>query len=398
MDKIDELLTRGVENIYPSKKELETLLRSGKKIRLYLGIDPSGARLHVGHMAVLRKLRQFQDLGHKVILLVADFTGMIGDPTGKAGERKMLTHKQVMENAKTYKEQAGRVIRFSGENSVEIKNNSTWLSSLTFKEIIELAGNFTVQQMIERDMFQKRLSDQKPIGLHEFLYPLMQGYDSVAMDVDLEVGGADQTFNMLCGRTLLKNLKNKNKFVLAVPLIADKNGVKIGKTEGNVIALTANPEEFFALVMTLPDEVLINCFESLTDLPTTEIIKIAQHLKQGQNPIEVKKYLAFTLTRMLNSEKDAQKAQKEFEKVVQGGELPSEIQGIRLSAKEEIAWADFLVKYNLAKSKSDAKRLIEQGGVEIGGERVGDPKEILIPENNAVIKVGKKNFVKLIVE
>lgn len=211
MDKIDEVLSRGVANVYPSKQELEKVLRSGKKIRLYNGIDPTGNTLHLGHMVVLRKLRQFQDLGHGVIMLIGDFTGMIGDPSGKSETRKPLTREQVLENAKNYKEQASKILRFEGGNPAEIKYNSEWLDKLSYSEVANIASLLTYAQVIERDMFQKRIKEGKDLFLSEFLYPLMQGYDSVAMDVDLEVGGSDQTFNMLTGRDLMKKMKGKEK-------------------------------------------------------------------------------------------------------------------------------------------------------------------------------------------
>ena len=323
---------------------------------------------------------------------------MVGDPTGKLSARKQLTREEVLRNAKTYKEQAGRILRFEGKNPVELKYNSLWLEKMSAIEFLQLSHHLTYNQVIERDMFQKRIKQNQDVFMNEFLYPFMQAYDSVAMKVDLEVGGVDQMFNMLMGRKLMRNILKKEKFVMTTPLLTDSQGNKIGKTEGNVIALTSKSNEFFAMVMTLPDEVIGQCFESLTNLPMSEVNSIKNKLSEGENPMTFKKRLAYTLTKMLNSEEEAQTAQAEFEKVVQGGELPTQIQAIRLSANDKITWADFLVNYNLAKSKSEAKRLIDQGSVETNGERVGDPKEVLIPENNTVIKVGKKNFVKLIVE
>jgi tyrosyl-tRNA synthetase len=220
MDPIEELLTRGVEKIYPTKEALEKVLKSDKKIKLYQGFDPTGSHLHLGHMVGFRKLRQFQNLGHEVIFLIGDFTGMIGDPSGKSDSRKPLTREEVLENAKSYKEQAGKILNFEGNNPVKLMFNSEWLSKLNYAEILQMASLVTYAQIIERDMFQKRIQEGKDLYLSEFLYPLMQGYDSIAMDVDLEVGGSDQIFNMLAGRDLMKKVKNKEKFVLATQLLS----------------------------------------------------------------------------------------------------------------------------------------------------------------------------------
>ena len=241
--KINELLTRGVENIYPKPEFLKERLESGDKLKIYLGIDPTGPTLHLGHVSSMIKLRQFQNLGHQVILLIGSFTAMIGDPTDKMAVRKQLTREQVLQNCKNYLDQASVILNFEGANPAQVKYNDEWLGKLNFHEVIELASHFTVQQMLERDMFEKRINDGKPVHLHEFLYPLMQGYDTVAMDVDGEVGGNDQTFNMLAGRTLLKQMKNKEKFVITTRLLVDSQGSKMGKTTGNMIALADSPEE-----------------------------------------------------------------------------------------------------------------------------------------------------------
>src|SRR3989344_5320166 len=241
-DKITELLTRGVDKIYPSREALEETLRSGKKLRLYQGFDPTGDKLHIGHMVGLRKHRQWQDLGHEVIFLIGDGTGQAGDPTGKKQTReKFFTKEELRENAKSYIEQASKIVRFSGPNPIKILYNSEWLNKLTLVDVLNIAQNFSVQQLIERDMFQERLKSGESINLREFLYPLLQGYDSVAMDVDLELGASDQTFNMLAGRTLMKAMKGKDKFVMTTPLLSDSTGRKIGKTEGNVMALNDDP-------------------------------------------------------------------------------------------------------------------------------------------------------------
>lgn len=395
MDKIDELLTRGVDRIYPSKEALEKVLRRGKRLTLYLGVDPSGDKLHIGHMVALMKLKQFQTLGHNVILLIGDFTGTIGDPTDRAATRKKLTREQVWQNAKTYKKQASKILRFSGENAIEIKFNSQWLSCLNFSQVIELAGRFTVQQMLERDMFKRRLERNKPISLHEFLYPLMQGYDSVAMDVDLEIGGTDQTFNMLVGRALMKEIKNKEKFVLTVPLLTDNKGVKIGKTEGNIIALTAKANDLYGMIMALPDEAIGKCFEYITDLPYDCVLDIKNRLKKGEHQMKYKKQLAVTLVRMLNGKKSAAKAQKYFEKTFQKRALPKKAPSIKLDNIKEISIIDLLTKKEIVKSRSQAKRLIRERAVDIDEETVVDPSYKVKVKEGMIIKVGKYKFYRI---
>src|SRR3989344_2136424 len=233
-DPIDELLTRGVDKIYPSREELEKILRSGRKLKLYQGFDPTGDKLHIGHMVGLRKHKQWQDLGHEVIFLIGDGTGQAGDPTGKKKTReKFFTSEELRANAKDYLAQASKVVRFDGENPIKIMYKGDWLNKLNLTDILNITQYFSVQQLIERDMFQERIKNNEDINLREFLYPLLQGYDSVAMDVDLELGGSDQTFNMLTGRTLMRKMKGKEKFVMTTPLLSESRGIKIGKSEGN---------------------------------------------------------------------------------------------------------------------------------------------------------------------
>lgn len=397
MDKIDELLTRGVDTIYPSKEELEKVLRSGKKLRIYQGFDPTSPQLHIGHMIGLRKLRQWQDLGHEVIFLIGDFTGMIGDPTGKDKTRIPLTKEQVLENAKTYKEQASKILRFDGENPIKIKYNSEWLEKLSAKEVLELTFHLSIQQIMKRDMFKRRLENNMDLAMNEFLYPLMQAYDSVAMDVDVEVGGSDQMFNMMVGRDLMHKLKKKNKFVVTTILLADSEGKKIGKTEGNAVALTDKPEDLFGKIMTLGDDVIIKGFQYLTDLPMSEVKEIENALKDGAHPVKYKKRLAYELVKQLNTERDAQSAQEHFEKTVQKKEMPETIDEIVLpqALQSGATIAEVITGINLASSKSDSKRLIEQGGVTVDNEVIIDPNAAFEPKEDTIIKVGKRKFVKI---
>ncbi|MCL5746833.1 MAG: tyrosine--tRNA ligase [Patescibacteria group bacterium] len=394
MDKIEELLTRGVDKIYPAKEDLGKILKSGKKLRIYQGFDPTSPELHLGHLVGLRKLAQWQKLGHEVIFLIGDFTGMIGDPTGKDATRKVLTKEEVLENAKTYKEQASKVLEFEGDNPVLIKYNSEWLSKLSAIELIELSRNLSLQQVMERDMFQRRLKNNMDVALSEFFYPFMQGYDSVAMDVDVEVGGTDQMFNMLMGRTLMHKLKRKDKFVMTTPILEDSAGKKIGKTEGNVIALNDSPVNFYRKIMGLGDDIILKGLEYLTNVPAQEISEVKRALDDGENPINFKKKLAFEVTKELNGEEKARKAEEEFERTVQNKELPGEIKRYTFDIPE-LNILDILMHTGLAESKSGAKRLIEQGGVTIDGNFIKSPDEVVKLKDERIIKVGKKNFAKL---
>jgi len=389
MDDIEKLLTRGVEKIYPSREALEQVLRSGKKIRVYQGFDPSMPSLHLGNLVGLMKLRQFQKTGHKVIFLVGDFTGMIGDPSGKSEARKPLTKEQVLANAKDYKAQAEKILDFAGENAAEIKYNSQWLDKLSFAEVMKLASLATYSQIIERDMFQKRIKEGKDIFVNEFFYPLMQGYDSVAMDVDVEIGGSDQIFNMLMGRDLMKKIKNKEKFVLATKLLVDSQGQKVGKTTGNALFLDSTPENFFGGIMSFPDEVIVLSFELLTEIP---LEGIGEKIKE--NPMREKKRLSFETVKLLWGEQEAKKAQEEFENTFQKRQTPENIPAVSVN-NNTMRVVDLLVSAKLAPSISEAKRLVKQGSVDVNGRTITDPKENLELTGNPIIKVGKTRFVKI---
>lgn len=395
MDKIEEVLTRGVDKVYPTREDLEKVLRSDKKLTLYQGFDPTGTQLHIGHMSGLMKLRQFQNLGHKVIFLIGDGTGLAGDPSGKTRAReKYLNRDELRQNAKDYVMQAAKIVRFEGENAAEIKYNGDWLTKLTLSDLLEIAGHFSLQQMEERDMFVERKKKGESVNLREFLYPLLQGYDSVAMKVDLEIGGSDQTFNMLIGRQLVKDYLHKEKFVLTTTLLTDSEGKKIGKTEGNVIALNAEPNNFYGMILSLGDDVITKCFENLTEISMNEIDEMEKKIKAGENPMFFKKQLAFELTKMLNDEKAAHEAQANFEKTVQSGETPTDIPTIQLKEKKQLL--DVLVEAHLVTSKSEARRLVEQGAVEVDGKKVAENIE-LFPTDGTIIKAGKRKFIKLIV-
>ncbi|KAA0206560.1 tyrosine--tRNA ligase [Candidatus Uhrbacteria bacterium] len=390
--KIDWLLNRAVENVYPSKAEVKKLLQKGERLTVYFGIDPTGPTLHLGHFINFRRLALFQELGHKVILLIGDFTATIGDPTDKAAVRKPLTREEVLANCKLYKDQAAQVLDFKGSNAVELKFNSEWLGKMNFADVLDLASHFTVQQMLERDMFQTRLKDGKPIHVHEFMYPLMQGYDSVAMDVDGEVGGNDQTFNMLAGRTLMKQLKNKDKFVITNELLVDPTGKKMGKSEGNMIALTDAPEDMYGKVMSWTDGMIVPGFRLCTDASDEEIKKIETAMKKGENPMTYKRDLAKRVVAWLVGEKEADQAAEHFTNVHQKHATPDEIP--ELKVKDRMSLVDALVASGLCSSKSDARRQIEQGGVKVDDEVVKDPNTNV--RKGFVIQKGKRHFVKLV--
>jgi tyrosyl-tRNA synthetase len=371
--EIEKVLTRGVASILPTKNELAVLMAK-KKITLYQGFDPSSKNLHLGNWIGIRKLAQFQQLGHQVTFLIGDFTGMIGDPTDKSAARKKMTKVQALKNAKDYTKQVGRTLKFTGPNAAKVLFNSEWLAKLTFEDVAELASNFTVQQILERDFFQDRLKKNKPIHLHEFMYPLMQAYDCVHMDVDLEIGGNDQLFNMLAGRSLMKALKKKDKFVLAMKLLTDPSGEKMGKSLGNVININCAPDDMFGQIMALPDSLLELGIELLTDLPLSTLEK---------KPLAVKKRLAYDVVQQLHGEEQANSAQEyfdvtfskkmpEFNTVISKGMLVRSI-----ADASEI-------------SASEVKRRILAGAVDINGQTIKDTTIEL--KGGEKIKFGKKDF------
>jgi len=394
MDKIEELLTRGVDKIYPSKEELERVLRSGKKLKLYQGFDPTGRELHIGHMVGLRKLKQWQDLGHHVIFLIGDGTGQAGDPSGKTRAReKFFTREELRNNAVDYVKQAGKIVRFNGKNPVEILFNGDWLNKLTYTDILNILNYFSWQQLSERDLFQDRAKKGIEVNMREFIYPILQAYDSVAMNVDLELGATDQTFNMLAGRTLLKAMKGKNKFVMTTPLLTDSKGMKIGKTEGNVIALNDNPNDLFGKIMALSDDLILKGLEYLTDTQFTET-------DVSSDPMKYKKQLAFEVVKQVNNESEARKALEEFEKTIQQKKTPSDFPTITLprTLTSGATITDALVELGAVTSRSEAKRVIEQGGTAVNDQVITDPNASFIPQDDSIIRVGKRKYIKIKIE
>ncbi len=381
-----ELLTRAVEKVVPQKLA-EEKLASGKPIRLYLGIDPTGAKLHLGHSVPLRKLRQFADAGHEVIFLVGSFTAMIGDPTGRDQMREALGFTQVQKNFETYKQQASKVLDFS---KVTVKYNHEWLGELKFQEITHLLGHFTVQQMLERDMFEKRLKEGKPIAMSEFLYPLMQAYDSAFMDVDAEIGGNDQLFNMLCGRTLQTAQKRRDKFVLTTKLIEGTDGRKMSKTFDNCIWLEDTAKDMYGKVLSIKDELITTYMECTTDIPMDEIKYVEKEMKKGANPKEFKMRLARELVTMYHSEKDAEEQEAEWTRVFSNKELPTDIPEVK--AKKGALLIDVLIESGLIPSKSEARRLVEQKGITMNDGTVTSTDQVA---EEGIVKVGKRKFLKI---
>lgn len=378
---IEEVLSRGVSQILPDKNGLADLMAK-RKIKLYQGFDPSAPSLHLGNFVGLMKLRQFQKLGHEVIFLVGDFSGMIGDPSDKLSTRKKLTREEVLNNAKSWKKQASMLLDFEGENAAQIVFNSEWLDKLNFKDVIELSSNVTVQQLMERDMFQERLKQNAPIYLHEFLYPVVTGYDSIALKVDLEIGGNDQTFNILMGRTLEKAVINKEKYALTLKLLVDKEGKKVGKTTGNALFLDSSPKDFYAGIMSFPDEVIYTSFELLTEMSLEGLEQ-----KISENPMLLKKQLAFEIVKLLWGQKDAIDAEDSFKQTFQERKPEYDIK-VKSGDSIVVTIAPFT---NLS-SISEAKRLIKQSAVELNGVKVTDNSLIIKPGDE--IKVGSRTFLK----
>ena len=398
---VEQVLTRGVAEVLPGADTLKKLM-SEKKIRVYLGIDPTGSLLTLGHSVVLRKLQQFADLGHEVILLIGNGTVKIGDPTGKDSTRPELTDDQIKENFKTWKEQASKVLDFS---KITIRYNGDWLDALTYSDIVKLMAKTTVQQLMERDMFQERLKVGRPIHGHEIMYPLLQGYDSVVMDVDLEIGGTDQTFNMMMGRTLQRSYNNHEKWVLTTPLINGTDGRKMSKSYGNFVALTENAIDMYGKLMSIADELIIEYFKVLTDTADEIISEMEAAIEAGKNPMEFKKLLAHTVTTFYHTESDADAAAQHFAETVQQKGIPSDAPHVSLQTATTVFEA---VKLCVPEESNSAiRRLIQQHAVELfyasaepHSEKPNDPDTLLASLKTQGqlehIRVGKRKYFKVI--
>lgn len=392
-EKIAEILSRSIDTVYPTKKALEEVLLSGKRLSIYVGIDPTADYVHIGHSTNYLILERLHNLGHKIIVLVGDFTAMIGDPSDKTSARVQLTRENVLENLRSFKEQIGKILDFNNkDNPIEFHFNSEWLSKLSFEKLAELASNFTVQQMLQRDMFEKRIKENKPLYVHEFFYPLMQGYDSVALDVDLEIGGTDQTFNMLAGRTLVKRYLNREKFVVTTTLLVNPvTGEKLmSKSLGTGIALNDSAQNMFGKTMAIADEGVIQTFVDCTRFSMEEIEAKKKRLASGENPKNIKLELAHALVSMYHNEKIADEARSEWEKTFSEKETPSDMPILSLSGADLVS---VLIEAGAVSSKSEARRVIEQKGVKVNGEVVIDHARIL--KSGDVVQKGKMHFFKV---
>jgi len=391
--KIDEILERGtIVQILPTKDEFRKKLLNGERLKFYIGFDATAPTLHLSHAKNLMLLEKFRKLGHEVIVLFGDFTARIGDPTGEKSSRKQLTRDDVLENVKIWKELIKPLMDFNDkENPPVIKYNNEWLSKLNFEDIINLSSNFTVQQMIERDMFDKRLKDGKPIYLHEFFYPLMQGYDSVVMDVDVELCGTDQIFNALAGRTLLRKLKDKEKIVVAVTLMEKpKTGELMSKSKGTGVFLDVSASDMYGQVMSQPDEMMEILFVNVTDLPLDEI----KNLVKGSNPMEVKKRLAFEIVKKMKGEEKAKEAEENFKTQFQKGGIPENIEEFEVKVGEGILAV--LNQIDFVSSNGEARRKVVEKAVKLDGETIEDPTYTL-GAGEKIIKLGRK-IAKLIIK
>ena len=372
------------------EEKLKKVEKEGRPLRIKLGLDPSAPDIHLGHAVVLRKMKQLQDLGHEVIIIIGDFTGMIGDPTGKSKTRKALTREQVRKNAETYQKQ---ILKILDPAKTTVRYNSEWLDKLNFKDVIELCAKCTVARILERDDFQKRYTNNQPIALHEFFYPLMQAYDSVAIKADLELGGTDQTFNVLMGRNIQKDYGQDSQITLFMPLLEGIDGVeKMSKSLGNYIGIDEDANTMYEKVMKIPDGMIIKYYNLCTDMHPDDVAKIEERLMQGENPRNIKMELAKEITRLYHNEQEASQAEEHFKTAYQKQEAPEDIEEIKF----ENSILDTLLKTKKATSKGELKRLFEQGAIKIDGEKITDFQALNNFEGELIIQIGKGSFYKII--
>ena len=384
--KVEEVLTRGVEQVLPDKDGLKKLMQS-EKIRLYLGVDPTAPKLHLGHTVTLRKLQEFADLGHEAILVIGTGTVLAGDPSLRLKARPLISEKEVKKNIQTWKKQAGKILDFS---KVKIKHNGDWLLKLKLKDIIKIASQISAVKLFQREMFRRRIKMGQTVWTHETLYPLLQGYDSVFLNVDLEIGGTDQTFSMLIGRELMEKMKNKEKFVLTCPMILGIDGRPMSKTSGNCIWIEDSPNQMFGKVMSIPDDLIFDYFKLLTRVPLAEIEKIKKI-----KPRDAKVALAQEIVKIYHGGKAGKSAKKEFERVFKERRLPEKIAAVEIKEKA-LNILDLLVKTKLAPSKSEAKRLILQKGVKINGKTQEDWRKVVQIKKGMLTQVGKRKFLRIV--
>ena len=399
LEKQLDIIKRGAVEIVPMDelvKKLEKSIKNNKPLKVKLGLDPSAPDIHLGHTVVLQKLKQFQDLGHEIILIIGDFTGRIGDPTGKSTTRKQLTEEEINKNAETYKKQIFRIL---DPKRTKVVYNSHWLANFKFEEVIRLAAKTTVARILERDDFKKRYEDNQPIGIHEFFYPLMQGYDSVELKADIELGGTDQKFNLLMGRNLQKEYGQEGQIALMMPILEGLDGVmKMSKSLNNYIGVEDSPKEMFGKVMSIKDELIIRYFKLATQLSNGDINIMEQEMAGGKNPRDYKVKLAKTIIGQYHDAGEAIKAEEEFINIFSKNQIPENIDEIELMVEGDgNYWVPKLLQIlGLVNSTSDGKRVFDQGGVKINGEKI---TEVIIKVENAmVIQVGKRKFAKIIIK
>jgi len=393
-----DLIKRGTSEIIPEEElvlKIEKSSKEGKPLNIKLGCDPTRPDLHLGHSVVLRKLAQFQQLGHTAILIIGDFTGMIGDPSGRNASRPPLSLEQAQENSKSYIEQASKILDVAKANIV---SNSEWLGKMTFEDVIKLASKYTVARMLERDDFTKRYKSGIPISMHEILYPLAQAMDSVAVQSDLELGGTDQKFNLLVGRDIQREFGLPPQVILTLPLLVGTDGTeKMSKSYDNYIGINESPKEIYGKTLSIPDNCIYTYFELTTDVSNKELQSIKQDLSnESVNPRNIKRSLARKLVEMYHSTRAAQEAENEFDNIFVKKGLPDEIPEFSFdSGKTEVEILDLIVAVNFAPSRGEARRLVTQGGVTLDGEKITDIKTIVQLNKEQVLKVGKRNFIKL---
>ncbi|WP_426348023.1 tyrosine--tRNA ligase [Alloiococcus sp. CFN-8] len=388
-----KIIAKGAEEIISAedlKRKLKKSIKENKPLRVKLGLDPSAPDIHLGHAVVLRKIKQLQDLGHQCTIIIGDFTGMIGDPTGKAKGRKQLSAEEVMINAKTYQEQIFKIL---DKEKTEVRFNSQWLAKLSFKDIIELTSRYTVARMLEREDFKRRFEGGVAIGIHEFFYPLMQAYDSLEIEADIELGGTDQRFNILMGRTLQKDCGKEAQIALFMPLLEGLDGKgKMSKSLGNYVGVMEEGDSIFGKVMSLPDELIIKYFNLATDIHPDQVERIKERLLKGENPRNIKEELAIEITTLYCGKEEALRAKDNFNKIFQKKELPEEMEKFKLTAGMQLS--EIIRAVGFAESKSEAKRLIAQGAVKIEGIKV--LQDEVISKGEKVLQVGKRKFGRII--
>lgn len=394
-----DLIKRGAIEIIPEEelaKKIENSIKTGKPLNIKLGCDPTRPDLHLGHSVVLRKLAHFQQLGHQAILIIGDFTAMIGDPSGRNSTRPPLTMEETRQNGKSYFEQASKILN---PDKTKIVYNSEWLSKMNFEDVIKLASKYTVARMLERDDFTNRYKNGIPISLHEFLYPLAQAMDSVAIDSDVELGGSDQKFNLLVGRDIMREFGKEPQVILTMPLLVGTDGTeKMSKSYGNYIGINDDPKDIYGKTMSIPDTLIYTYFELATDVDKNELQEIKQFLDNpANNPRDAKRKLARKLVEMYYNREAAQKAEEEFDKIFVKKEVPDEIPEFKINDNfSSIPIVELILKVNFAESKSEAKRLIQQGGVSIDGNKIENVNEVININKELILKVGKRKFVKIV--